>query len=129
MTIIVTEIYVLGNSFIVSLGDWKSELLEYIDEDNLPEYYGGKCQDPDGNPKCQTKVDIDLCTLLNTFSSQQLEPSIPRTSRLLEASFISLQIIFYIILPSITRIPDNSNFFLLPLKVRIIGSLEDLFNI
>ncbi|CAH3196634.1 unnamed protein product, partial [Porites evermanni] len=41
-------------------GDWKSELLEYIDEDNLPEYYGGKCRDPDGNPKCQTKVDIEL---------------------------------------------------------------------
>ena len=49
-----------GNSFVFSLGDWKSELLEYIDEDNLPEYYGGKCRDPDGNPKCQTKVDIDL---------------------------------------------------------------------
>jgi len=60
VTIIATGIYVFGNSFIVSLGDWKSELLEYIDEDNLPEYYGGKCQDPDGNPKCQTKVDIDL---------------------------------------------------------------------
>ena len=40
-------------------GDWESGLLEYIDEDNLPEYYGGKCRDPDGNPKCQTKVDID----------------------------------------------------------------------
>ena len=33
-----------------------------------------------------------------------------------------LQIVFYIILPSITRTPDNSNFFLFPLKVRIIGS-------
>lgn len=38
------------------IGDWKTELLEYIDEDNLPEYYGGKCRDPDGNPKCKTKV-------------------------------------------------------------------------
>ena len=36
--------------------------------------------------------------------------------------FISRQIIFYIILPSTTRTPDNSNFFLFPLKVRIIGS-------
>ena len=122
MTIILTDIYVFGNSFIFSPGDWKSELLEYIDEDNLPEHYGGKCRDPDGNPKCQTKVDIDLWTLLNTFGSQQLEPPIPRTSRLLEAIFISLQIIFYIILPLITWTPDNSKFFLLPWKVRIIGS-------
>ena len=60
VTIIATGIYVFGNSFIFSPGDWKSELLEFIDEDNLPEYYGGKCRDPDGNPKCQTKVDIDL---------------------------------------------------------------------
>jgi len=37
-------------------GDWKTELLEYIDESNLPEYYGGKCRDPDGNPKCKTKI-------------------------------------------------------------------------
>ena len=34
-----------------------------------------------------------------------------------------LQNIFYIILPdSIPRTPDNSNFFLFPLNVRIIGS-------
>lgn len=46
-------------------GDWKTELLEYIDEDNLPEYYGGKCRDPDGNPKCKTKIcyggDVPAC--------------------------------------------------------------------
>ena len=31
-------------------------------------------------------------------------------------------IVFYMILPSISRTPDNSNFFLFPLKVRIIQS-------
>ena len=31
-------------------------------------------------------------------------------------------IIFYIILPLITRTPNNLNFFLFPLKVQIIGS-------
>ena len=41
---------------------------------------------------------------------------------LTQSNYISLQIVFYIILPSITRTPDNSNFFLFPLKVRIIGS-------
>lgn len=39
------------------LVDWKTELLEYIDEDNLPEYYGGTCKDPDGDPLCRSKVD------------------------------------------------------------------------
>ena len=38
-----------------------------------------------------------------------------------ERFFISLQNIFYIILPLITRTPDNSNVFLFPSKVRIIG--------
>lgn len=38
------------------LVDWKTELLEYIDEDNLPEYYGGTCKDPDGDPLCRSKV-------------------------------------------------------------------------
>lgn len=36
--------------------DWKTELLEYIDEDNLPEYYGGTCRDPNGDPLCRSKI-------------------------------------------------------------------------
>ena len=39
------------------LVDWKTELPEYIDEDNLPEYYGGTCKDPHGDPLCRSKVD------------------------------------------------------------------------
>lgn len=37
-------------------GDWKTEILEYIDKDNLPEYYGGKCRDPDGDPLCRSRI-------------------------------------------------------------------------
>ena len=48
---------------------------------------------------------------------------VTRTSRQLEAIYIYLQIVFCIILPSITRTPNNSNFFLFPLKVRIIGCI------
>jgi len=44
--------------FLWSTGDWKTEILEYIDEDNLPEYYGGKCQDPNGDPLCRSMVHI-----------------------------------------------------------------------
>ena len=35
---------------------------------------------------------------------------------------VSLQVIFYIIFPSITRTPDNSKLIQFPLKVRVIGS-------
>ena len=41
---------------------------------------------------------------------------------LTRSNFHFLQNIFYTTLPTITRTPDNSNFFLFPLKVRIIGS-------
>lgn len=40
------------------LVDWKIEFLEYIDEDNLLEYYGGICKDFDGDLLCRLKVDF-----------------------------------------------------------------------
>ncbi|XP_032236004.2 SEC14-like protein 2 [Nematostella vectensis] len=43
------QIKVLGS-------DWKKELQEYVDEDNLPEFYGGKCRDEKDDPKCATKI-------------------------------------------------------------------------
>lgn len=38
--------------------EWKSALLEEIDADQLPVTYGGTVTDPDGNPNCQTKVNM-----------------------------------------------------------------------
>ena len=61
-------------------------------------------------------------TSLSTVNlNSQLEPSLTRTSRQLEPIFVSLQVIFYTILPSTTRIPDNSKLFQFSLKVRVIG--------
>ena len=37
-------------------GNYQSKLLEAIDADQLPVSYGGTQTDPDGNPKCATKV-------------------------------------------------------------------------
>ena len=48
--------------FLWSTGDWKTEILEYIDEDNLPKYYGGKCQDANGDPLCRSMVCIFIFT-------------------------------------------------------------------
>ncbi|XP_075389937.1 SEC14-like protein 6 [Tenrec ecaudatus] len=43
---------------IVILGaNWKQELLDYIGADQLPVEFGGTMTDPDGNPKCLTKIN------------------------------------------------------------------------
>ncbi|XP_039717763.1 SEC14-like protein 4 [Pteropus medius] len=42
---------------IVILGaNWKQELLKFISPDQLPMEFGGTMTDPDGNPKCLTKI-------------------------------------------------------------------------
>ncbi|XP_032112781.1 SEC14-like protein 4 isoform X2 [Sapajus apella] len=43
---------------IVILGDnWKQELTKFISPDQLPAEFGGTMTDPDGNPKCLTKIN------------------------------------------------------------------------
>ncbi|ELW66537.1 SEC14-like protein 4 [Tupaia chinensis] len=43
---------------IVILGhDWKQELTKFISPDQLPGEFGGTMTDPDGNPKCLTKIN------------------------------------------------------------------------
>ncbi|XP_008571214.1 PREDICTED: putative SEC14-like protein 6 [Galeopterus variegatus] len=42
---------------VVILGDnWKQELTKFISPDQLPVEFGGTMTDPDGNPKCLTKI-------------------------------------------------------------------------
>uniref|UniRef100_A0A8C5ZLC3 SEC14 like lipid binding 3 n=1 Tax=Marmota marmota marmota TaxID=9994 RepID=A0A8C5ZLC3_MARMA len=44
------KIIVLGNS-------WKEGLLKLISPEELPAHFGGTMTDPDGNPKCLTKIN------------------------------------------------------------------------
>lgn len=37
-------------------GNWKQELPKFISPDQLPVEFGGPMTDPNGNPKCLTKV-------------------------------------------------------------------------
>ncbi|XP_069789506.1 SEC14-like protein 2 isoform X2 [Narcine bancroftii] len=39
-------------------GNWKEVLLQNIDAEQLPAYYGGTLTDPDGNPKCTSKINF-----------------------------------------------------------------------
>ncbi|KAE8634039.1 hypothetical protein XENTR_v10002181 [Xenopus tropicalis] len=42
---------------IMVLGDnWQDVLKKYIAPEELPQYYGGTLTDPDGDPKCKSKV-------------------------------------------------------------------------
>uniref|UniRef100_A0A3Q2UEP4 SEC14-like lipid binding 8 n=1 Tax=Fundulus heteroclitus TaxID=8078 RepID=A0A3Q2UEP4_FUNHE len=43
------KIYILG-------ANWQEVLLKYIDAEELPAIYGGKLTDPDGDPRCRTRV-------------------------------------------------------------------------
>ncbi|XP_018411003.1 PREDICTED: SEC14-like protein 2 [Nanorana parkeri] len=43
---------------IIVVGEnWKEVLQKYIDADQLPKYYGGTLTDPDGDPKCKSKIN------------------------------------------------------------------------
>lgn len=35
---------------------WLPELLAQVDKSQIPQYFGGTMTDPDGSPKCMTKV-------------------------------------------------------------------------
>lgn len=39
-------------------GNWKEVLLQNIDAEQLPVYYGGTLTDPDGNPRCMCKINF-----------------------------------------------------------------------
>ena len=61
--------------------EWRAALLEYIDADQLPVYYGGTMTDPDGDPKCSSRVRRSIFYwallsgfLLNWAELSQMEP-------------------------------------------------------
>ena len=50
--------------------EWTAALLEEIDADNLPLHYGGTMVDPDGDPKCPSKVrflDVSISSVLTSL--------------------------------------------------------------
>ncbi|KAM8960670.1 SEC14-like protein 2 [Pelodytes ibericus] len=43
---------------IIVVGDnWQEVLQKYIPSEELPKYYGGSLTDPDGDPKCKSKIN------------------------------------------------------------------------
>ncbi|KAM4615793.1 SEC14-like protein 2 [Polymixia lowei] len=78
------KIFILG-------ANWQEMLLNYIDAEELPAIYGGKMTDPDGDPRCRTKIhhvgpvptsyyvrdhvkmDYEQCLTVSRGSTQQME--------------------------------------------------------
>lgn len=60
--------------------NWKEVLLKYISPDQLPVEYGGTMTDPDGNPKCKSKInyggDIPKKYYVRDQVKQQYEHSV-----------------------------------------------------
>lgn len=52
--------------------EWVPALLEEIDADQLPVYYGGTMLDEDGNPKCPGKVFQIMSTDTNLVNDSLL---------------------------------------------------------
>ncbi|KAJ7309541.1 hypothetical protein JRQ81_007589 [Phrynocephalus forsythii] len=93
---------------IVILGaDWKEVLQKHIDPKELPVEYGGTLTDPDGDPKCKTKLNYggdvpkkyymrdqlkqqyEHTTVVNRGSSQQMEYEILFPGCVLRWQFMS----------------------------------------
>ncbi len=49
--------------------EWAAALLEEIEADNLPLHYGGTMVDPDGDPKCPSKVGELYIAILLVYST------------------------------------------------------------
>nr|XP_020450733.1 SEC14-like protein 2 [Monopterus albus] len=87
--------------------NWQEVLLKYIDAEELPAIYGGKLTDPDGDPRCRTrinhvgpvpssyyvrdhvKVDYEQCMTVSRGSSQQLDYEILAPGCILRWQFAS----------------------------------------
>lgn len=67
-------------SFPLLLANWKEVLLKYISPDQVPVEYGGTMTDPDGDPKCKSKInyggDIPKKYYVRDQVKQQYEHSV-----------------------------------------------------
>ncbi|XP_039188544.1 SEC14-like protein 2 [Crotalus tigris] len=66
---------------LIILGaNWKEDLHKYIDPAEIPVIYGGALTDPDGNPKCETKIcfggDVPKTYYMQDQLKQQYEHSV-----------------------------------------------------
>jgi len=53
---------------VYTVENWKSQLLQEVDADELPVHWGGTATDPDGDPCCRSRVDMS-CSHIASLTS------------------------------------------------------------
>ncbi|XP_070255638.1 SEC14-like protein 4 isoform X5 [Myotis yumanensis] len=78
-------------------GNWKQELPKFISPDQLPVEFGGTLTDPDGNPKCLTKINYGGEVPKSYYLHNQVKVQYEHTATVGRGS--SLQVEFEILFP------------------------------
>ncbi|XP_059531919.1 SEC14-like protein 4 isoform X2 [Myotis daubentonii] len=78
-------------------GNWKQELPKFISPDQLPVEFGGTLTDPDGNPKCLTKINYGGQVPRSYYLHNQVRVQYEHTATVGRGS--SLQVEFEILFP------------------------------
>lgn len=60
-------------------GNWKQELPKFISPDQLPVEFGGPMTDPNGNPKCLTKINYGGEVLKSYYLCNQVRTQYEHT--------------------------------------------------
>ncbi|XP_055003184.1 SEC14-like protein 4 [Sorex araneus] len=78
-------------------GNWKQELTKFISPDQLPVEFGGTMTDPDGNPKCLTKINYGGDVPKSYYQTNQVRVQYEHTATVGRGS--SLQVEHEILFP------------------------------
>ncbi|XP_077016677.1 SEC14-like protein 4 isoform X2 [Tamandua tetradactyla] len=107
--------------FVILGGNWKQELSKFISPDQLPVEFGGTMTDPDGNPKCLTKINYGGEVPKTYYLRQQVRVQYEHTAPVGRGS--SLQVENEILFPGcVLRCPEVRQY--LQPNIRQEGQLQ-----
>ncbi|XP_044099851.1 SEC14-like protein 4 isoform X1 [Neovison vison] len=72
-------------------GNWKQELPKFVSPDQLPVEFGGTMTDPDGNPKCLTKIKYGGDVPKSYYLRNQVKTQYEHTVTVARGSFMQVE--------------------------------------
>uniref|UniRef100_A0A452UNE6 SEC14 like lipid binding 4 n=1 Tax=Ursus maritimus TaxID=29073 RepID=A0A452UNE6_URSMA len=72
-------------------GNWKQELPKFVSPDQLPVEFGGTMTDPDGNPKCLTKIKYGGNVPRSYYLRNQVRTHYEHTVTVARGSFVRVE--------------------------------------
>ncbi|XP_027433442.1 SEC14-like protein 4 [Zalophus californianus] len=76
---------------VILRGNWKQELPKFISPDQLPMEFGGTMTDPDGNPKCLTKIKYRGNVPKSYYLRNQVRMNYEHTVTVARGSFMQVE--------------------------------------